>query len=231
MIHPEKFPCISPLISQEIETQLRQAFKKLTDDITLVSIIDEDNEKCTELAIFLNHIAALCPHIHCNFYALDEYPDEYQKDEYLKTGVLLSCEMLPVVGIFKGKEFCRVAFHGIPGGKEINSFVMAIFNAATCAKPPSPEFVEKLQKYTVRTEILVCVSLQCHHCANVVIECQRMAFLNENISASMVDANLFPKLVSEYSIERVPMTIINQKHILMGEQTAEQVLDYLNSIA
>jgi len=230
MTSSENFSCTSPLISQEIEVQLTEVFKKLNDDIVLVSIIDADNEKCSELAIFLNHIASLCTHISCKFYTLAEYQaDSSSKDEYIKD-MPLSCTMLPVVGIFKGKEFCRVAFHGTPGGKEINSFVMAILNASGCAKPLSAELLNSLQKYTVKTEILVCVSLQCPHCASVVIESQRLALLNENICANMVDANLFPELVSEYDIKRVPMTIINKKHVLVGEQTAEQILHYLNSM-
>ena len=39
----------------------------------------------------------------------------------------------------------------------------------------------------------------------------------------MIDANLYPDLVQQYHIERVPMVVINGDKTLLGEKTMEEL--------
>ena len=42
----------------------------------------------------------------------------------------LNTAWLPVTGLYKDGAYGRAAFHGVPGGREINSFVLAVYNLA-----------------------------------------------------------------------------------------------------
>ena len=43
------------------------------------------------------------------------------------------------------------------------------------------------------------------------------------IEARMIDARLYPELAEQYHIERIPMTIVNEKEVLMGTKTIEEM--------
>ena len=46
----------------------------------------------------------------------------------------------------------------------------------------------------------------------------------------MYDANLYPELVAEYKIERVPMMVINNSNIYYGKKSIEEIANLLNMI-
>ena len=45
----------------------------------------------------------------------------------------------------------------------------------------------------------------------------------------MIDARLYPHLVEEYKIERIPMTIINDREPLMGTKSMEEMYQVMKS--
>ena len=45
----------------------------------------------------------------------------------------------------------------------------------------------------------------------MVVACQRLASLSPYIKADMIDASLYPQVIEQYQIERVPMTIVNAR--------------------
>ena len=57
----------------------------------------------------------------------------------------------------------RAAFHGVPGGKEINSFVIGIYNAAGPGQEISRAAIKKIGKLKRPADVKICVSLACHH--------------------------------------------------------------------
>lgn len=124
---------------------------------------------------------------------------------------------MPVVGIYKYNIYSGVAYHGVPGGQEINSFVYAIYNLSGPGQEIEKKLVHDIQTIDHRVNIKIYVSLACHHCPKVVTACQRMAILNEKIEAEMIDATLFEELVKKYNIERVPVVIINDQDVYISK--------------
>ena len=45
----------------------------------------------------------------------------------------------------------------------------------------------------------------------------------------MYDARLYPDLVEKYKIERIPLTVIDDKINFMGAKEIEEIVDILNS--
>ncbi len=217
-LQPENYPAKSPLINAGLEGQLSQLLEKLSSPVTLVCVLGEDG-KSGEMAAFLNHIAGLSPRLGRRFLAPGEDPE---------TDKLLDACLLPATGVYAGEEFGRMVFHGVPGGKEITGFAAALLNAGGAAKPldkPTLKDIGKIKKRAV--DIRVCVSLACHHCAQLVAAAQRVAWENPLVTAHMIDANLYPELVARYQIQRVPLTVLNGETAVPGGKTMAELTTLL----
>lgn len=220
-LQPESYPAKSPLIAPELEEQLSQLLSRLTGPVAMLCLVGED-EKSGEMAAFLNHIAGLSPMLSLKFLSPGE-------DSAIDG--LLDASLLPATGIYAGDEFARMVFHGVPGGKEITGFAAALLNAGGAAKPldkPTMKDIAKIKKRPVN--IQVCVSLACHHCAQLVMSAQRVAWENPLVTAHMIDANLYPALVEKYQIQRVPLTVLNGETAIPGGKTMAELTTLLTKM-
>lgn len=210
-------PSESGLIDEALKAQLGGIFGRMSEPVTLKAIVDLQREKDAEMAAFLNAVAALGDKLSLELYAPEEASAVPELDP----------TYLPVTGLYKNGVYGRAAFHGIPGGKEMNSFVLAIYNLAGPGQEVPRGLRKKIDKLNKKANIKICVSLACHHCPIVVAACQQVAILNPNIEAEMIDAALYEDLVAKYKIERVPMMIVNDSEIYMGNKTIEEIVTLL----
>ncbi len=217
MIDRSALPAESSLLSQELQGQLRQILARMKEPVTVKSVLSLDSEKGQEMAAFLNVFCGLGDKLTLEVYGEDEAAEVPE----------LNPAYLPVTGIYKDGQYQRTAFHGIPGGKEINPFVAAIINVSGAGKNPGFLLKKKIAKIDKPANLKICVSLACHHCPNVVAACQQIALLNPNVEAEMIDARLYEDLVKEYKIERVPFLIVNDKDTHMGEKTVDEIVNLL----
>lgn len=210
----------SELIDEHLEEQLKTVFYMLTKEVYLISIVDEKNLKCLEMIRFLKAIAGIHTNIHLEFYAKGE--DRVLEDK-------LHCiDMLPVVGIFNNqKAYTGISFFGIPGGRELNSFVMAIYNVAGEGQRLDKKVMKRILKLKKKYQVNVFVTLACQYCADTVIAFQKIASLSKNVEAAMVDVSLFPELSEKYQLERVPVAFINNSSKVVGGKSIEEVLSIL----
>lgn len=208
-------PASSPLIDEKLKNDLSGIFQRLEDAVTIRAAIDMSTEKGNELAGFLSVIASLSEKITLEMYA----PQEPECPQELDT------QWLPVSGLYKNGQYSGIAFHGVPGGQEINSFVLAVYNLSGPGQKLDMWTKRRIRKLTEKANIKVCVSLACHHCPKVVTAAQQIAALNDNIEAEMIDAGLYPDLVEKYGIERVPVIIINDDRKYIGAKTIDELMD------
>lgn len=219
-LQPENYPAQSPLVSSELEGQLSQLLSRLSTPVALACLLGED-EKSAEMAAFLNHITGLSPLLSLRLLAPGEEP---AMDE------ALDASLLPATGVYAGEAFGRMVFHGVPGGKEITGFAAALLNAGGAAKALDKPTLKDISKIKKPVDIRVCVSLACHHCAQLVTSAQRVAWENPLVTAHMVDANLYPGLVERYQIQRVPLTVLNGEKIVSGGKTMAELTTLLAKI-
>ena len=210
-------PGESSLVDQGLKEQLAGIFGRMEKPVTIRAVLDLSGEKDREMASFLRVIVSLSPKLGLELYG----PGEADQVPELNTA------WLPVTGLYKDGTYGRAAFHGVPGGKEINSFVLAIYNLAGPGQEVPKGTRKKIERLDKKTNIKICVSLACHHCPLVVTACQQIAFLNPNIEAEMIDAALYDDLVAEYDIKRVPMMIMNDSRIVMGSKTMDEIVTLL----
>ena len=217
LISPDRFPSTSPLIASDLEQQLSALFDKLQSDVKLSSILGND-AKSAEMGAFLNHIVALSPRLCCQF-------SHVGSDAALEAA--MDASLLPAVGVSAPGQVPRMIFHGVPGGKEFTSFAAAILTAGGASKLLDKYTLKDIAKIKQPMVLQVCVSLGCQHCAQLVSSAHRVAWENPLVTAHMIDANLYPQLVKDYDIQRVPLTVIDRKTAIPGGKTMAELTTLL----
>ena len=120
-----------------------------------------------------------------------------------------------------------IAFHGVPGGHEFNSFVIGLYNAAGPGQPLDTEITEDLRTVKTPVSMKILVSLTCTLCPELVMAAQRMAAENSNITAEAYDLNHFPDLREKYKVMSVPCLVINDHLVSFWKKNVRELLGLL----
>lgn len=216
----QRIPNTSPLVSEDLKQQMLPLFAKLKKKVRMVAVLDFSDEKSIEMGAFLKAIASCGEMLELEL--LEKGTDEQIEQE-------LHGAHLPVVGLY-AEEYSGACFHGTPGGKEINSFVAAICNLGEAAQPMEKRLKKNIACIRNKINIKIFVSLACHHCPHVVAACQKIAIANPNVTADMYDAKLYQDIIDKYKVERVPMMVVNESHIIMGQKSIEEIVNRLMNI-
>lgn len=190
----------------EIDEQLKPIFARLTKNVTL-QVLTNDSPLSDQLVSFVTEFAALDDHLAVQTVAA---PADVK---YLPQLRLLDAD-----GNDTGLHYA-----GIPTGHELNSLVLGVYNVAGPGQTIDSTMVERIKKLPA-TDIQIGVSLTCHFCPDVVAACQRMASLNPEITATMIDLQHFPELRKTKKIMSVPATMIGDDPVIFGSQTLEQLV-------
>ncbi len=210
----------SSLMTPELEGQIKGVFGKLEGEVTLACVIDPSDGVSVEMAELVRHISGLSDKVSCQLYGREEAKEALPE---------LDASLLPATALYRDGNYTGIAFHGVTGGKEMNSLIFAIYNVAGPGQEMEKRIKKKLDKLTHKNEIKIFVSLSCHHCAQQVITCQKMAAECGAVEARMIDARLYPELVEQYKIERIPMTVINEKEVLLGSKNMDEIYQILRT--
>lgn len=190
----------------KLQQQLKSIFERLTQKVTL-QVLSDNGQKSQELQSFVKEFCDLDRHLDYQVRAADGGED-----------------FLPLLELLNQQQnLTGIRFAGIPTGHELNSLVLAVYNLAGPGQELAPELIERIKALPV-TKIKIGVALTCHFCPDVVSTCQHMAAINPNVSAEMLDLQLFPELRQAKHIMSVPATMINDQPVIFGSQTAEQLV-------
>ena len=203
----------------ELMEQVRGILNALNQDVTLVTIVNSQNEHSLELKNWLEVLPTLNSHIHLNSY-----------EEGTNTAIeeQIGADQLPVVAFLdQNGVYTGVKFYGIPGGHEMNSFILALYNLAGPGQAIDDKTLNRIKTIDKPVKLKVCISLSCKFCPDVVAACQRIAILNPHVEASMMDIALFPQLKKEFKIMSVPAVIKNNDKLLFGSKTIDEILDFI----
>ncbi len=127
-------------------------------------------------------------------------------------------------------NYLGAEFHGVPGGHEFNSFIIALYNGAGPGQSMGEDIRQRIQKITGKTNLKIAVSLSCTMCPDVVMAAQKIALENPLVTAEMFDLVHYPDLKEKYQIMSVPCLIINDSRISFGKKGIGQILDLLEEI-
>ncbi len=122
-----------------------------------------------------------------------------------------------------------LGFHGVPGGHEFTSFVLGLYNAAGPGQPIDPAAAARAKAIQEKKEIKILVSLSCTMCPELVLAAQRVAALNENVTAHVYDINHFEALKDRYKVMSVPCMVLDDAQVTFGKKNLDAVLDFLGA--
>ena len=205
------------LLNDAIRGQLKGIFERMEKDVTLVSIVDESMPKSVELRNFLSEIAELGEKVHLELHKKGQNTEVEEK---------IHADKYPVVALLNhAGEYSGVKFHGVPGGHELNSFILAIYNLAGPGQALDAEIAESIKAIDKDVNVKVMVSLACHYCPDVVVSAQRIAIMNKHVEAEMVDISQFPELKTKYKVMSVPAMIINDQNVIFGAKKINEIIE------
>ncbi len=212
-------PGKSSLLNDALRGQIQGVLARFENKISLVSIVDESNAKSLELRDLVLDIADLGDTVESLI---------YKKGENLEMEDKVHADKFPIVAILnKDGEYSGVKFHGVPGGHELNSFLIAMYNIAGPGQEISANVLDEIKSIDKKLNIKVGVSLSCHVCPDVVMAAQRIAIENPNIETEMLDLSNFPELKNKHKIMSVPAIIVNDEKVYFGGKKLEEIVKLL----
>lgn len=138
---------------------------------------------------------------------------------------------LPSMEIWNaGGNFTGISFHGVPGGHEFNSFIMALYYASEAAPSVPDELKERTAAIQTRVNLKIVVSLSCTMCPALVLAAERLAAANDNIETEVFDLTHYPDLRDKYHIMSVPCMLVNDEHVHFGKKEMPEILDIIEHI-
>ena len=200
----------SDLFTPEMLAQLNTVFSRMENNLILELHLD-DKPVSQELENYMEELAKLTAKLEVRTASSD-------------------LQHKPCVRICRGDgSWTGLAFHGVPGGHEFTSFVLGLYNAAGPGQQLDADVMAEAKAIAKPVDIKILISLSCTMCPDLVTAAQRLATLNDNISAEIYDLNHFPDLRDKYQVMSVPCMIINDGESSFGKKNARQILDLIQA--
>lgn len=192
--------------------QLQGVFSRFENNIVLAAELDDARPVSGELKDFLEEIASLSGKISL---------------QYSPPAGTQSTALRPCVTVCDASGKSRgISFHGVPGGHEVNSFIIALYNAAGPGQSLDDETRKRIRALRPQ-KIEVLVSLSCTQCPEVVTATQRIALENPGITTDVFDIAHFPEIRERYNVMSVPALSVNGKIVAFGKKSLPQILEIL----
>jgi len=206
----EAEPADSSFFTEEIRTQLNGVFEKMSASLILRAELDE-RPVSGELESFLGELASMTERISV---------------EYLREGS--SKDGAPCVRILRETgEDTGMAFHGVPGGHEFNSFIIGLYNAAGPGQALDDDLLARIRAIKEPVDLKILISLSCTKCPELVMAAQRMAAANPMIRAEAYDINHFSDLRDKFNVMSVPCLVLNDSEVSFGKKNVPELLEFL----
>ncbi len=193
-------------LSNEIKAQVGTVIAKFEKDVIL-RVHDDHTELASKLREFCEEFSSLSERIHYEVVNTDSDPGIH----------ILS---------YDGSSD-RIVFHGVPGGHEFNSFIVALYNTAGPGQAIDESLLASIKAIDKDVDIKVVVSLSCTMCPEAVMGSQRIASLNTRVKAQMYDIQYYPDLKDKYNIMSVPCIILNDSKVVFGKKNASDFVELI----
>jgi thioredoxin reductase (NADPH) len=196
----------------EIKTQLAGLFEKMARPLVLGLTLD-DRPVSEELRRFTEELSGMTDKLSPRILS-PEGPAE-----------------TPAVGLYlEDGSYRGIAFHGVPGGHEFNSFVVGLYNAAGPGQALEADLEQAILALKGPVSMKILVSLTCTLCPDLVMAAQRIAAVNPNITAEAYDLNHFSDLRDRYKVMSVPCLVVNDSVVSFGKKNIRELLALLGGL-
>ncbi len=125
-------------------------------------------------------------------------------------------DKIPATVIMTEDKDYGIRYYGIPSGYEFSSLLEDIQMVARGESGLSEETKKLAAQITKPLHLQVYVTPTCPYCPSAVHFCHQLAFINDNITADMVEATEFPHLAMRYNVQGVPRTMVGEEYAIEG---------------
>lgn len=206
----EKSKETSPFFDEEMNSQLKNFFSKMENELILKVFLDA-TPLSEELETYVKEIVM----------QTDKVKIEIEKEHKKKE--------IPCVCICKKDgSYTGLAFHGVPGGHELTSFIIGLYNAAGDGQSVEESVKERIKKIKNEVQMQILVTQSCPMCPELVIAAQKIASMNPFVTAEVYDVSYFQEKRERYNVMSVPCLVINENRVFFGKKNINQVLDLLS---
>ena len=217
------------ILNEEIEAQIEYVFERCKSRVKIVGIIDTsdttfDLSANVSMRSFLDEFAAASDKVEVVI---------HEKGENHDLEMQIGAFAYPVIALFKTDDgslsyhYSGVSFYGVPGGHELEAFILSIYNVAGPGQPIGEDVKSRIVKLETPLNLKMCISLTCQMCSELVQAGNRIATLNPGITVDTIDLATFENVQDEFNIISVPATIINGKEIVYGRKSLKEMLAFL----
>lgn len=203
-------------LSEEIRGQLTGLFPKFTHKVVIRAELVE-SPLSGEMSGFLGELEGMTDRITC----IRDYiePEEAERRE-------MNGELFPAFRLEREDgSGGNILFHGVPGGHEFNSFIIALYNMSGEGQPIDAQLKERIEAVDKKVNVKVMVSLSCTMCPECVMAVHRVASLSEQITGEMVDLMHYPELKKRYKIMSVPCIVVNGEQVYFGKKNMDEIME------
>lgn len=211
------------MFTEDLSKQVKEIFADMPKEITIALFVDKNGcETCQETQSYMNEVADLGEKISLEVY------DIHEDQDLAKT---YNVVMVPsIVLLDNNKNYHGVKFNGMPAGHEINSFIPALLETSGLESEVPEPLKSQIEGVDKDVNIKVFVTLSCPHCAGAVQKAHKLAMMNPNIDAEMVEAQTFFDLSNKHNVSGVPKIVINDQYELVGNQPIDAFLEQIANI-
>ncbi|WP_286033443.1 FAD-dependent oxidoreductase [Fusobacterium necrogenes] len=203
-------------LDSHLKEQLAEVVKRFDSPIELV-VIKDTNEQSSEMYSIAKEISSVSDKLRLSSYNLGENLELENK---------IKLNKVPTIAILdKDGNYSGIKYATIPGGHELNSFILAMYNVAGPGQKISEDTLSKIQSIKKNIDIKIGISLSCTKCPDTVQAAQRVAIENDNIQVEIIDVFSFKDFKDKHQIMSVPAMVVNDEKVYFGSKSIEEVLE------
>jgi len=196
------------MLDNDLKAQLSGVFQNLGHSIELVVDLSEHAQQA-ELLELLNDVAST------------------SSDVRVRVGDQLAS--MPQFAVHCDGFPTGVRFHGIPGGHEFTSLVVAILNAAGKGKLPDAGLTQRIRQLKGGVTVRTYISLSCENCPDVVQALNQIALVHGNLQHIMIDGGFVQSELEALRIQGVPSVVIGNDLVHSGRSNLAELLGKLET--
>jgi len=204
---------------EQITAQIQHVMDKCENDVHIYAVLNHECALSKQIRDFLSELSGINKKI--SVHILDA-------GENAQIEAMINTQHYPVMALFdKEKHYSGIAYHALPMGHELESFMLAIYNVAGPGQALSEALKARIENIQSATHMKVGITLTCPMCPEMVQTCQQIALYNKNITAEIFDLAHFPELKKKYKVMSVPVVIVNDEKVLFGKTDMMEMVTYL----
>jgi len=207
-------------MSNVYKRMIREEIKKLNKPVTLKIFTSSKN---LQESVKMMEVMDIYQKASNEMLKIEEYKLETNFDLAKKYEI----QQGPTILMINAKDQVIIRYLAVPMAAKIQPFVQALL-----VLTGTPNYYENIIRKNLNkinpTEIKVLITDYCAYCSTVISICSQFALASEGkLQTVVIDIMAFPDISEQYNVTTVPTLIVNEDKKLIGDITAEELLNEL----